>query len=127
MSTYGLGVLALGEIQAAENHAARQRGSAEMSWKVGFEKYVFRAKSHVHGLRAVDYAHMQTEDQLIAALKAENANHPLASREAVDAAFEDERVKALLNPEVIRKTFGDEGLPKGAVIGNPPIGVQTIA
>jgi hypothetical protein len=44
---------------------------------------------------------------LIAALKLENANHPLASREAVEAAVEDARVRALLNPDVIKLTYKD--------------------
>lgn len=98
--------------------AARQQSDAH-------NKYVFAAKSHVHGLRAQVHAHKQTEDELIAALKAENANHPFASREAVDAAVEDKRVRALVDPEVIKRTYPDGKLPDGTVI--PPGGVWTIA
>ena len=49
-------------------------------------------------------------------LKAENANHPLASKEAVEAAVDDEWARQLLNPEVIRKTFPDGILPDGTVV-----------
>lgn len=99
------------------------RQSGEMEGK--YNRYVFAAKSHVHGLRAQVYAHEITEEKLIAALKAENANHPLASREAVDAAVEDMRVKALVNADVIKRTYPDGKLPEGAVV--PPDLVQTIA
>jgi hypothetical protein len=81
-------------------------------------QYVFRAKSHVHGLRAAYAGRKLTEDRLIAALKAENANHPLASREAVDALDEENRIKSLTDPEVIKKTYPDGVLPKGAVVDN---------
>ena len=86
-----------------------------------YADYIFRAKSHVHGLRAVDRAHVCTEELLIAALKAENPNHPLASKEAVEAVFENERVKAILNPEVIKRTYPDGRLPNDAVSGDPPV------
>lgn len=89
------------------------------------KKYVFAAKSHVHGLRAYLHGRKLTEDQLIEALKAENANHPLASREAVDALDEANRIKSLTDHEIIKKTYPDGVLPKGAII--PPNGVQTIA
>lgn len=49
----------------------------------------------------------------------------LASREAVDAAVMDERTRALVDPEVIKKTYPDGKLPEGAVI--PPDGTQKIA
>jgi len=137
MSEFGLGIFALGEIQRAETAAARANGAGAIAgaavatnvgkaWEDHYNQYVFRAKSHVHGLRAIAYAHEHTEDQLIAALKAENANHPLASREAVDAAFEDERVRMLLDPEVIKRTYPDGKLPDGAV-GGDPLGGRTIA
>ena len=90
-----------------------------------YADYIFRAKSRVHGYRALVHAKNIAENQLIAALKAENASHPLASKEAVDAVVEDERVKALLNPEVIKETYPDGNLPKGAVGGNP-LGVRSI-
>ena len=49
-------------------------------------------------------------------LKAENANHPLASKEAVEAAVDDEYARQLLNHEVIRRTFPDGKLPDGTVV-----------
>ena len=85
-------------------------------------QFIFRAKSQVHGMRSSIYGHRIVEDQLIAALKAENANHPLASREAVDAAVKDECARALVNPEVIKKTYPDGNLPDGAI--TPPNLVQ---
>ena len=88
-------------------------------------KYVFAAKSQIHGFRASLAARRFAEDQLIAALKAENADHPLASREAIEAIARENAPKALLDPEVIKKTYPDGVLPKGAVI--PPTGIQTVA
>ena len=130
MSELGLGIFALGEIQRSETAAARANGTGDAGlaarWNADYNAYVFRAKSHVHGLRAAGYAHELTEDKLIAALKAENANHPLASKEAVEAAFEDERVKALLNPDVIKRTYPNGALPKDAV-GGSPLGTESIA
>ncbi len=89
------------------------------------KKYVFAAKSQIHGFRASLAARRFAEDQLIAALKAENADHPLASREAIEAIARENVPKALLDPEVIKKTYPDGVLPKGAVI--PPTGIQTVA
>lgn len=131
----GSGVFMLGELQYQETKARRAAGGGAMAeagigavWQERHNKFVFAAKGQVHGLRADLYAHKATEDQLIAALKVENANHPLASREAVDAAVDDKYAKALLDPEVIKKTYPDGRLPKGVVDGDPPIGVlQTIA
>ena len=133
MSNFGLGIFALGEQQAAENKAARLNGAGEAaeasvaaqinrSWEKTHGSYVFRAESHVHKLRANIVAHERVKDLLIAALKAENANHPLASKEAIDAAVENERVKAILDPEVIIETYKDGKLPEGAVAGSPPGG-----
>ena len=130
MSEFGLGIFALGEIQRAETAAARQSGAGAIAGAVSegraLDKYMFRAKGQVHGLRSVIHARKVTEDQLIAALKAENANHPLASKEAVEAAVEDERVKALLNPDVIKRTYKDGKLPDG-VIGGDPLTATAIA
>lgn len=94
--------------------------------KKNHKDFVFRAKGHVHALRAINHARQVTEDQLIAALKAENANHPLASKEAVEAAVEDARVRAIVNPEVIKRTYPDGKLPDGVVTGSPPV-VELIA
>jgi hypothetical protein len=106
--------------------AANPPGTEGMAAREDYhDKYVFRAKSHVHGLRAGIYGHRVTEDKLIEALKLENANHPLASREAVDAVIDKEYAAALLNPEVIRKTYPDGKLPKGAV--TPPDLTEQIA
>jgi hypothetical protein len=52
-------------------------------------QYAFCAKSQIHGFRATMAGRRFAEDQLIAALKAENANHPLASKEAVEALVEE--------------------------------------
>jgi hypothetical protein len=60
-----------------------------------------------------------------AALKAENANHPLASKEAVEAIVREKGPEALLDPEVIKKTYPDGVLPKGAV--TPPNVILTVA
>ena len=126
---WGIAILAMGEQQAAENKAARMSGAGSAAASAvlnqQFNQYVFRAKSHVHGFRALVDAHKQVEDELIAALKTENANHPLASKEAVDAAVEVKCIKALLNPEVIKKTYPDGKLPKGAV-GGDPLGTRSI-
>jgi hypothetical protein len=88
-------------------------------------QYVFRAKSQIHGFRAALAARKLAEDRLIAALKAENANHPLVSREAVEAIVQENVPKVLLDPEVIKKTYPDGVLPEGAVI--PPGLVQNVA
>ncbi|MBY0577152.1 MAG: class I SAM-dependent methyltransferase, partial [Gallionellaceae bacterium] len=81
--------------QAKSNalYYAEKSGEAEgklLAWKR-------TARSHVHSLRACMAARKMTEDQLIAALKAENANHPLASREAVDAG----------NAEIAKRGIGN--------------------
>ncbi len=88
------------------------------------KKYVFAAKSQIHGFRASLAARRFAEDQLIAALKAENADHPLASREAIEAIARENVPKALLDPEVIKKTYPDGVLPEGAVV--PPNLVQSV-
>lgn len=87
--------------------------------KKNHKDFIFRAKGHVHGLRARVHARQVTEDMLIAALKAENANHPLASKEAVEAVCEEARLRALVDPEVIKRTFPN-GLPDGVLGGSPP-------
>lgn len=97
--------------QAKSNalYYAEKSGEAEgklRAWKRA-------AKSHVHSLRAFSAAHKMTEDQLIAALKAENANHPLASREAVDAAVDQANFQTIIDPEIIKRTYPDGKLPEG--------------
>lgn len=120
----GMGVLALAELNRMESVVRRNSGpscsevSGMQEWKEHHENFVFKAKSQVHGFRSALYGRRIAEDKLIAALKAENANHPLASREAVDAVADDELARALLNPEVIKKTYPDGKLPKNAV--EPP-------
>lgn len=117
--SFGAGILALGEISRSGNQARRAENQA-VEIHNQYSAYVFKAKSHVHGARSTIHAHKVTEDMLIAALQAENANHPLASREAVDIAVEKERVKALTNPVVIKRTYPDGILPKDAIGGDPP-------
>lgn len=119
-------ILLIGELAREKSLASQKAGFAAQNARAENDKLLFRAKSHVHGLRAVIYARKVTEDKLIDALKAENANHPLASKEAVEAAVEDERVKALLNPDVIKRTYKDGKLPKDAV-GGSPLGTEAIA
>ena len=121
----GMNLLLLGELAREKSLANQEAGFAAKRHQKEIEdhsKFVFSAKSHVHSLRAVDHAHVRTEDMLIEALKAENANHPLASKKAVEAVFENERVKAILDPEVIKETYKDGKLPEGAVAGSPPGG-----
>jgi len=120
-----LNAVLLNDAMNAGNRVAQNMQAANPPGYQGFEKYVFRAKSHVHGARAVIYCHKLAEDKLIEALKLENANHPLASREAVDAVIDKEYPAALLNPEVIKRTYPDGKLPKGAV--EPPDLTEKIA
>lgn len=129
----GTNLFLLGELQQAETAARRASQGAGVGgigainmleknrdeWVAAYEKYVFRAKGHVHTFRSVLHARKVVEDQLIAALKAENANHPLASKEAVEAVCEEARLRAVIDPEVIRRTY-PEGLPEGVLGGSPP-------
>lgn len=111
----------------AEQHGQRiiNKVAAERDEAINnLNQYVFRAKSHVHGLRANIFARKIAEDRLIAALKAENANHPLASKEAVEALVDENMRKELLDPEVVKRTYPDGVLPEGAV--TPPDMVLTI-
>lgn len=117
--SYGMGVLLLSEVDNANDRANSVTKALNKEIK-NHDNYVYYAKGHVHGLRAQVYARKITEDTLIAALKVENANHPLASREVVEKAFQDELCRALLNPEVIKRTYPNGVLPEGIVIGNPP-------
>lgn len=108
------------EGQRIINKVAAERNEAINN----LNNYAFRAKSQIHGCRAVIAARKIAEDQLIAALKAENANHPLASKEAVEAIVQENVPKVLLDTEVIKKTYPDGVLPEGAVI--PPGLVQSV-
>lgn len=132
----GYAILAMAELSrrdnAAQDHviAAHRDQNANVAlgaeWKEHHNKFVFAAKSHVHGLRSSIHGHNMAEDQLIAALKLENADHPLASRETVDAIVFEEQAKALFNQDVIRKTYPNGGgvLPEGAAM--PPNLVRSI-
>ncbi len=122
MANYGELLLAsaMGERMALDSAAA------DINRIIGQHKnYVFAAKSQIHGFRATMAGRKFAEDQLIAALKAENANHPLASKEAVEALVAEVGSKSLTDPEIIKKTYHDGVLPKGAVI--PPNGVLGVA
>lgn len=114
---YGLSVLALSMQSNADERAKAQEKEIK-NLNDGLKNHVFRAKGQVHGLRAMIHGHKIAENELIAALKAENANHPLASREAVDAAMMDAYARSLLDPDVIKRTYPDGKLPDGVVF--PP-------
>lgn len=121
----GIGVFLLSELQLAEKKAGDTGGStAPKGWyKPGDStrmleegrEYTFRLKSQVHSARSLGYGHRVVENKLIAALKAENANHPLASREAVDLMVTNERLKALSNIKVIKQTYPDGVVPDGVM------------
>ena len=112
MANAGEAILALGMHKRLEDDfkdALRARDQQH-------NRYKFIAKSHVHGLRSRLAACSIVEDKLISALKAENANHPLASKEAVEAAVDDELARQCVNPEVIKRTFPDGKLPDGTIV-----------
>jgi hypothetical protein len=87
-------------------------------WNKSNENMLFLAKGQVHGYRSGIKGHRLVEKDLIAALKAENANHPLASEEAVEALINEYANAAIIDPEVIKKTYPDGILPEGVFI--PP-------
>lgn len=120
---FGLGLIAIAKNSSkqAGEYLDECDARALKKLKYAHEDFVFRVKGQVHGLRSALHGRRVVEDDLIAALKAENANHPLASREAVEEAVLDARAAALLNPEVIKKTYPDGILPKGVI--TPPNGV----
>jgi hypothetical protein len=76
----------------------------------------FTAKSQIHSLRTTIGAHKLVEDDLIAALKAENADHPLADKDVVEAMVTMKRNLSGIDPEVIKRTYPDGKIPEGAVI-----------
>jgi hypothetical protein len=122
MANYGELLLAT----AMGERMALNSATADINRIIGQHKnYVFAAKSQIHGFRASLAARRLAEDQLIAALKAENADHPLASREAIEAIAREVVPKTLLDPEVIKKTYPDGVLPKGSVM--PPNSILTVA
>jgi len=122
MANYGELLLAT----AMGERMALNSATADINRIIGQHKnYVFAAKSQIHGFRASLAARRFAEDQLIAALKAENANHPLASKEAVEAIVREKGPEALLDPEVIKKTYPNGVLPEGAV--TPPNIILTVA
>jgi len=122
----GVGLLALGEISRAENKSRRVIDDANEKLDEAWEgrdaaiaeknRVVFAAKSQIHGLRARIEGHVLTENELIAALKAEKPDHPLASRAAVDALFDKCRMKTPYDPEVIIRTYPDGIVPEGAIL-----------
>ena len=124
-SNLGVALYGLARLESAEDgvRIAKRNTNAVQAELNAVESELntakFIAKSHVHGLRAALVARKNIEAELVEALKAANANHPLASKEAVEAAVENERVKAILDPEVIKKTYPDGKLPKNAVSGDP--------
>jgi hypothetical protein len=119
----GAGILVLGELSHIENNARRATeaaNSAASSARIGealaqreTEQITRAAKSQIHNLRAWHTAHLQTEDQLIAALKEESPNHPLADRDVVDVITQERRLVALFDRETIKRTFPDGVLPEG--------------
>jgi len=122
----GVGLLALGEISRTENQARRVIDDANQRLEDAWEErtaaiaeknqLVFAAKSQIHGLRARIEGHVLTENELIAALKAEKPDHPLASRAAADALFDKCRMKTPYDPEVIIRTYPDGIVPEGAIL-----------
>lgn len=115
----GTNILGLAMLDRAASDAAQAKSNAlyyaEKSGEAEGKLLAWKrtARSHVHSLRAFSAAHKMTEDQLIAALKAENANHPLASREAVDAAIDQANFQTIIDPEIIKRTYPDGKLPEG--------------
>ena len=130
----GAGILVMGELSRIENNASREIGAATASaTAAGYRaataelilaRITFAAKSQIHGLRATIDAREITEDALIAALKAENPNHPLADRDAVDAIFQEKRKETLFAKKTIKRTYPDGLIPEGSmpdVDGRPGI------
>lgn len=123
---WGYGMWAAMESMNAANWQALAEEAVQKLEEVAerYNRMSFVARSHVHGLRARILAHEALEEELIKALKAENANHPLASREAVDEWLDKKVMENLFDPEVIKHTYPDGKLPEGAV--TPDGGVWTI-
>ena len=130
----GAGILVMGELSRIENNASREIGAATASaTAAGYRaataelilaRITFAAKSQIHWLRARNNAHKLTEDQLIAALKAENPSHPLADRDAVDVIFEENRQSSLYDLKTIKRTYPDGLIPDGSmpdVDGHPGV------
>lgn len=121
----GAGILVLGELSHIENNARRATeaaNSAATSAMYGeaiaerkTKEITFAAKSQIHAFRAAMDAHEMTEDQLIAALKEENPNHPLADRDAVDVIFEENRISKLHDAKTIKRTYPDGVIPEGSI------------
>lgn len=80
------------------------------------------AKSQIHNFRSQIDAHAITEDELIAALKAENPKHPLADREVVNQIFEANRAKTDINPDTIKKTYPDGVIPANLFLEDGTVG-----
>jgi hypothetical protein len=118
---FGAGAFALSLMNDRDRdrnaHIAQYNALVE-EWNKSNENMLFLAKGQVHGLRAGIAARKLVEKELIAALKAENANHPLASEEAVEALADEYRNAAIIDPEVIKRTYPDGMLPEGVL--RPP-------
>ncbi len=122
-SNYGSQMLAMGMLQAeqnkareASNQAAREYNELNRRWQEQYDGLSFRAKSQIHGMRAYLDALRMTRDQLIAALKADNPNHPLADSDVVNAIDEQHRHNMFYRPETVKRTYPDGIVPDGSVI-----------
>lgn len=117
----GTGIYVMGELNRADAAARRiasERNEAILERNEAIEesnRIVFAALSQIHGFRAQIQARRWVEDELISALRTENADHPLAERAIVEALFEKKRSVAMRDESVVKRTF-PLGLPTGAVI-----------
>jgi hypothetical protein len=128
-NSYGAGVLALAEVSRAENNArnaakaadervSAMQASANLDEAIAdrkLKKLSFAAKSQIHWLRSSVAAHVLAEDELIAALKAEIPDHPLADRDAVDRIVFEKQSKTASDPLVIKDTYPSGVLPEDAI------------
>ena len=129
----GAGILVMGELSRIENNASREIGAANLAAstasyeaanaRLDLERITFAAKSQIHGLKTNVQAHIQTEDELIAALKAENPNHPLADRDAVDVLYGERKIAASLDPSLIKKTYPSGVLPEEIMLPSGEVGM----
>lgn len=117
----GTGIYVMGELNradAAARRVANERNEAILERNEAIEesnRIVFAALSQIHGFRAQIQARRWVEDELITALRAENADHPLAERAVVEALFEKKRSVAMRDESVVKRTF-PFGMPTGAVV-----------
>lgn len=121
----GAGVLVMGELRHVENQSKRAVNAANQEAMAAAEErdvaiaqknqLVFAAKSQIHLFRSRIEGRILVENDLISALKAANPNHPLVSRDAVDALAEKYCIKATFDPEVIKLTWPSGVAPEGAI------------